>query len=251
MGFEKRAVCLLGLFVLVFCVAAGCGRQQVSEERFIEVNGVTLAYLEAGSGKPLILLHGGGGNNRDFEPVMEELSQDYKVYAIDSRGHGNSSAVEEYNYQDMANDMKAFIKAKKLDHPVLYGFSDGGITGLLLASQDPDLLSELIISGANASPDGLRSEDRKAMEREYRLSGDPLLKMELTQPHLTESDLHRISIPTLVLAGSRDMIKEPHTRFLATNIPDSRLEILEGESHSSYVMEGTKLARIIKDFLNE
>lgn len=47
------------------------------------------------------------------------------------------------------------------------------------------------------------------------------------------------------------MIKEPHTRFLATNIPDSRLEILEGESHSSYVMEGTKLARIIKDFLNE
>ena len=59
MGFEKRAVCLLGLFVLVFCVAAGCGRQQVSEERFIEVNGVTLAYLEAGSGRPLILLHGG------------------------------------------------------------------------------------------------------------------------------------------------------------------------------------------------
>ena len=87
MGFEKRAVCLLGLFVLVFCVAAGCGRQQVPEERFIEVNGVTLAYLEAGSGRPLILLHGGGGNNRDFEPAMEELSQDYKVYAIDSRGH--------------------------------------------------------------------------------------------------------------------------------------------------------------------
>ena len=89
------------------------------------------------------------------------------------------------------------------------------------------------------------------MEREYRLSGDPLLKMELTQPHLTESDLHRISIPTLVLAGSREMIKESHTRFLAANIPGSRLEILEGESHSSYVMEGTKLARIIKDFLNE
>ena len=181
---------------------------------------------------------------------MEALSQDYKIYAIDSRGHGNSSSVKEYNYQDMADDTKASIKVKKLDRPALYGFSDGGITGLILAYQNPGLLSELIISGANVDPDGLRPENRQAMEQEYEASGDPILKMELTQPHLKASDLRKISLPTLILAGSQDMVKESHTRFLADNIPMSSLKILEGETHSSYVKESGKLAQIIGNFLS-
>lgn len=222
-----------------------------SEEKYINVNGVRLAYIEEGEGQPLLLLHGGGGDYREFNSMVKTLSKTYRVFAIDSRGHGESSAVKEYNYQDMADDINAFIKEKGLKKPALYGFSDGGITGLLLASQHPDLLSAMIVSGANTNPRGLRQESRKAMEEEYRASGDAVLKMELTQPHITEAELKKIKIPVLVLAGSSDLVKESHTRLLAAAIPGSELNILKGEDHSSYVLEKGKAAELIEGFLEK
>ena len=56
--------------------------------------------------------------------------------------------MSEFHYSDMAEDVKCFIEALKLEKPVLYGFSDGGIVGLLVVSTYPGLLSRLIVSGA-------------------------------------------------------------------------------------------------------
>lgn len=248
---RKTAVCIL---VLGIALAAILGAQIVfddAEEKYIDVNGIRLAYIEEGEGAPLLLLHGGGGDHHDFSSMVKKLSKTYRVFAIDSRGHGNSSEVKEYNYQDMADDVNAFIKEKRLKKPALYGFSDGGITGLLLASQHPKLLSAMIISGANANPQGLRPASRKAMEEEYKAFGDALLKMELTQPHITEAELKKIQIPVLVLAGSFDLVKESHTRFLAASIAGSELKILEGEDHSSYVLEKGTAAELIEGFLQK
>lgn len=239
----------LALVVILLVAMAGCA--QGREEQYVDVNGVSLAYVQQGEGEPLILLHGGGGSWHSFDHVIDRLSETFTVYAIDSRGQGKSSAVSEYNYQDMADDVAAFINEQQLDHPALYGFSDGGIVGLILASQHPDLLSKLMVSGANADPSGIADEDRAAMERSYSVTGDGLLKMELTQPHLTAEDLNRIRIPVLVTAGSDDMIKESHTRFIAESIPGSRLEILQGETHTSYVLESTQVADLIEDFLKK
>ncbi len=239
----------LVLVVILLVTMAGCAAGR--EEQYIDVNGVSLAYVRQGEGEPLILLHGGGGSGRSFDHVIDRLSETFTVYAIDSRGQGKSSAVGEYNYQDMADDAAAFINELQLDHPALYGFSDGGIVGLILASQHPVLLSKLMVSGANADPSGIVDEDRAVMERSYSATGDGLLKMELTQPHLTVEDLNRIRIPVLVTAGSDDMIKESHTRFIAENIPGSRLEILQGETHTSYVLESTQVADLIEDFLKK
>ena len=57
--------------------------------------------------------------------------------------------------------------------------------------------------------------------------------------------------PVLILAGENDMIKEEHTRYLASKIPDSRLVILPGENHGSYVVHSRKLYHLIKKFLAE
>ncbi|MCQ4638102.1 alpha/beta hydrolase [Anaerovorax odorimutans] len=241
----KRKLILLVFVVLG--IMAGCAGK--IEEQYIDVNGVNLAYVQQGEGKPLILLHGGGGSCHSFDHIIDRLSKNYTVYAIDSRGQGKSSAASEYNYQDMADDVEAFIKEKQLERPALYGFSDGGITGIILASQHPELLSALMVSGANLYPEGIKDEDRLAMEKSYSVTGDPLLKMEITQPHLTAEDLRKIKIPVLVTAGSDDMIKESHTRFIAENIALSQLNILEGESHTSYVLESTIIADLIEDFL--
>lgn len=240
----KRNVFLL--MVVLSVLLCACLMQE--GETFIDVNGVTLSYLEQGSGKPLILLHGGGGSCHDFEPVMEELAEEYKVLAVDSRGHGKSSKVEAYHYQDMAEDIAEFIRKKELKGAALYGFSDGGIVGLLLASQYPDLISCMVISGANADPHGLRNEVREAMEEAYRQSGDGLLKMEITEPHITKEELKKIHVPVLLLAGSDDLVKASHTKYLAAAIPKGAYEILEGESHSSYIFKGEELADRIRTF---
>lgn len=240
------------LVVLVFslCLLCGCGGT-AEKEQYIDVNGVRLAYVEQGTGQPLILLHGGGGSSHDFDHIIGRLAEDYHVFAIDSRGQGKSSEIEEYHYQDMADDVAAFIEEKNLKDANLYGFSDGGIIGLILASQHPDLLTKMIISGANMEPEGMQEDVWEDMKKQFELTGDGLLKMELKEPDLTKKDLGNIKIPVLVLAGSDDMIKEDHTRFLADCIPNSQLKILEGETHTSYVLHDTKIADLIERFLGE
>ena len=76
------------------------------------------------------------------------------------------------------------------------------------------------------------------------------MKMMLTQPNISKEELEKITIPTLVLAGSKDMISEDNTREIAQYIKSSTLNILENETHSSYVVNSTKLFKLITSFLN-
>jgi pimeloyl-ACP methyl ester carboxylesterase len=75
------------------------------------------------------------------------------------------------------------------------------------------------------------------------------LKLMLTQPDIPEEDLFTITTPTLVLAGRHDVIKESHTKLIASSISGSVLKILPGESHTSYVLHNEKLYGIIKSFI--
>lgn len=68
----------------------------------------------------------------------------------------------------------------------------------------------------------------------------------LTEPHISRSQLKGIRTKTLVLAGSRDLVKESQTREIARLIPRARLRILKGESHESYVVHNKALATIIE-----
>ena len=99
----------------------------------ISVNGIALHYEKSGEGRPLILLHGNGETHAIFDKALPLLAARFTVYAIDSRGHGESEGADAYHYADMKEDVRCFIQELKLEKPVLYGFSDGGIIGLLLA----------------------------------------------------------------------------------------------------------------------
>ena len=138
------------------------------------------------------------------------------------------------------------LVAKLKNH--YYGFSDGGIVGLLVASQSK-LIKYLMISGANADPDGLKNWAYYLMKIQYYLKKDVKIKMMLEQPHINEYQLAKITAKTLILVGSDDMIKESHTLYLAHNISGSQLIILPNENHSSYIINSAKLAPIILAFL--
>jgi pimeloyl-ACP methyl ester carboxylesterase len=201
----------------------------------------------SGVGKPLILLHGNGETHKIFDKAIPILSEHFTVYAIDSRGHGQSDSVLEYHYDDMAEDIKCFIHELKLEQPILYGFSDGGIIGLILASKYPQLLSRLIISGANTVPDGIRTGWLRLFQCINAVVKEPKMTMMLKEPNITTEMLKCIVIPTTVLAGSRDMVKRSHTEYIADSIPNSKLNILQGEGHGSYVLHNTKLVNLILD----
>ncbi|MEG0751942.1 MAG: alpha/beta hydrolase [Oscillospiraceae bacterium] len=211
----------------------------------ISVNGVTLYYERNGSGDPLIMMHGNGETHDIFDNAVSLLSENFTVYTVDTRGHGHSSAVAQYHYADMAKDMHCFIEALGLITPVFYGFSDGGIVGLLLASQYPKLLSQLIVSGANLRPNGVRAGILRKTRANYRETADPKLKVMLEEPVITADMLRNISVPTTVLAGGFDVIKLRHTREIASEIEHSTLRILPLHGHGSYIVHSKKIAKLI------
>lgn len=212
-------------------------------------NGVKLNYEVCGEGNPFILLHGNGEDSSIFEVLISELKRDFKVYAIDSRSHGESD-VAPLSYYLMAEDVRCFIEELKLENPIVYGFSDGGIVAIILASRYPELVNTIIASGANVIPKGLKWYLRLLYRVQNRIKPSPYLKLMINEPHLSADDLNKIKANALILCGSRDMIPYKHSEFIATHVPNATLKVLKGESHSSYVINSPKLYGIIKEYLS-
>lgn len=215
----------------------------------INVNNININYEVYGEGRPIILLHGNSESHKVFDKLIDRLKRDYKVYAIDSRCHGKSENVKSISYELMAQDVISFIKKLDIEKPVLYGFSDGGIVGLLIAIAEPDILSKLIISGANIHPSGLGNMNLFLYKIGYLFSRNKLVKMMISEPDITTQQLNSIKIPTYVLAGERDIIKPAHTKLIADNIPNSTLEIIPNENHGSYIVHSDKIYHIISKFI--
>ena len=215
----------------------------------ILVNNVNLYYEECGKGKPIILLHGNQETHDIFDKLIEKLKKNYKVYAIDSRCHGKSENTVDISYSLMCDDIIEFIKKLNIDKPILYGFSDGGIVGLLVAIKEPDLLSNLIISGANTTPDILSRSFKILTKIMYFFTRSKYIKMMLKEPNIKTDELNSITIPVHVLAGEKDIVKYEHSKYIADNIKNSTLEIIKNENHGSYIVHSEKIYDIIIKYL--
>lgn len=215
----------------------------------VNVNNVNIYYETYGEGLPIILLHGNGENHKIFDKLINKLKDNFTVYAIDSRCHGESENTDEISYNLMRDDIICFIKKLKLEKPILYGFSDGGIIGILVAVKEPEILSKLIISGANLYPSGLKKSMLFFSGINYFFTKDKLKRMMLEEPNITPDELKKIKTKTVVLAGENDLVLENHTGLIAESIPDSVLEIIKNESHGSYIVHSNKIYDIIKKYI--
>lgn len=215
----------------------------------IQLDGQVLYYEVMGDGQPLIMLHGNGESHEIFDKAIEILSEKYTVYAIDSRGQGQSAVPDEFHYSDMANDVIKFIETLEIDKPILYGFSDGGIVGLMVAITKSDLLSKLIVSGVNLTPKGLKHSSLSEIKKDYKKSGkNPLIGMMLKEPNITEDELSQIKVPTLILMGENDMVKPQEGQKINNRIKGSTLKVLPNETHGSYVIHSDKIATLIMEY---
>src|SRR2546428_10158960 len=109
------------------------------EDRFVELNGLRLHYLDwGGEGRPRVLfLHGGGLTAHTWDLVCLALRADYHCLALDLRGHGDSdwSPGMDYSFEAHRDDVEAFADLLRLDRFVLVGMSLGGITALAYAGR--------------------------------------------------------------------------------------------------------------------
>ncbi len=103
----------------------------------ITAGNAALYIAEAGNshGEPIVLLHGGLGSRTDFEPLAAHLASDYRMIAIDSRGHGRSAIGQNIlTYRQLAEDVAAVLDQLGLSKAGIIGHSDGGIVALRLAA---------------------------------------------------------------------------------------------------------------------
>jgi len=212
-----------------------------------EVNGIRLHYEKSGAGRPLVMVHGNGEDLTIFDEAVRVLRDEYGCFRLDSRCHGQSSDTAELHYRDMAADVIAFLEALDLRDVIFYGFSDGGIVGLIAAARCARITT-LIVSGANTSPKAVKWWLRPIIAAGKLITKDKKLTLMLREPDITDEELRAIRANTLVLAGSRDLIPEWETRHIADTIPGAELQILKGEDHGSYIVHSTKIAGLIRDF---
>ena len=215
----------------------------------IQVNGVCLHYAVAGSGRPVVLVHGNGEDHHLFDVEVRQLTAaGYCVYTPDSRGHGANQPLDEYHYGDMAEDMFAFIQALHLDRPFFYGHSDGGIIGLMLEIRHPGTLGRLAVSGTNLSPEGIDPGFIAEYTEINRRSPDPLITLMLTEPHIAPEALEQIRIPVLVTAGEHDLILPEETQRIAAALPQARLITVPGADHGNYIAGSPVMGSLLLDF---
>ena len=220
------------------------------KENDIQLSEVKMHYAVYGNGeKPLVLIHGNARSHRDLDETARYLANDYTVYSIDSRCHGESSDPGEISYELMAKDVKEFCEKLKIEKPLLVGHSDGAIVGLTVAYTYPDLLGGLVSCGANSNPSTFKPKFTIYV-RLLNLKGhDKLNDMMLEQPDITKEKLSKITCPTIIAVGENDIMWLSDTVFIHESIPNSQIAIIKGGNHSSYIMhDGKQAYALVKGF---
>jgi pimeloyl-ACP methyl ester carboxylesterase len=235
----RRLIRLVGIFVLlgfaVGCASTGAAKPVVEAE--IPANGTTLHYAKSGSGSPLILLHGNGEDHHIFDVIAERLANDFTVYSIDSRNHGESGKTDQFSYNVMAEDIYQFILAMKLDKPDIIGFSDGAINALILVLNHGEAVGKIALLGVNLHPEEIKAEIVAEIKKVYDETGDPLYKLILEEPNIDLSSLAEVANPTLVVAGEDDLIYTEVFHNVAAAIPNAVLLLFGEHDHTSYIVE--------------
>lgn len=212
---------------------------------WVKLKDANLYYETYGSGEPLLLLHGDSQSIEAFTYQIPELSKHYKVIAVDTRGQGKSKDMTTgpLNYEMFAADMKQLLDSLHIAKTNVLGWSDGGITGLLMAIKYPQYVNKLAITGANLEPtdNAVQGKVLKEINKELQIwkkdttahaqMETRLFTMMLNEPHITVESLKNIKIPVLVMAGEHDVILKKHTELIANSIPNSTLYIFKGATH--------------------
>ncbi|MBB6462635.1 alpha/beta fold hydrolase [Flammeovirga kamogawensis] len=211
--------------------------------KFADVNGVKLYYETYGEGEPLLLIHGNSQSIKSYAAQIPVLAKKYKVIAVDTRGHGQSTEDgTSFSYTLFADDMIALIEHLNLKKVNVLGWSDGGNTGLIMAMKAPQKINKLAVMGACLFNDetSIKPEINKQLKKLIRQLEKQtneitfqkrMMYLLRDEPNINPNDLQKITCPTLIMAGENDYFFESHTRLIAEKIKNDQLIIFKGGNH--------------------
>jgi pimeloyl-ACP methyl ester carboxylesterase len=246
----------LAATLLVSLALATAGAARVQEGKYASVNGLKMYYEVHGKGKPLVLLHGAFGTAEGWAHVLPDLTKDRQVILIEQQGHGHTADRDApLTYEQMAEDTADLLQQLGVKQADVFGYSDGGIVGLRLATKRPDLVGKLAVLGANAG--SLQTSYEKASYEQFLALPDDFAPAPLKEPYdrvapdkskwpvlvkkikqlgrdftgFPEEEVRSIKAPTLVMQGDRDGVKPEHAVHLLRLIPKAQLAIFPGADH--------------------
>jgi pimeloyl-ACP methyl ester carboxylesterase len=268
-------------------VGAGKG---ASAGRYAEVNGIRLYYETSGTGRPLILLHGGLGAIEMFGPNLPALARGRQVIAVDLQGHGRTADIDRpLSVELMADDIAALIKHLELERPDIMGYSLGGGVALQTAIRHPEAVGRLVVVSTPFRRNGfyadilaqqgqVNASMAEAMKQTpmYQLYAGiaprpedwPRLLEKIGEAMKHDFDLSKqiagIRATTLVVAGDADIFPPAHAVEMfallgggqrdggwdGSGRPTSRLAILPGLTHYT-IFSDPALAATVIPFLDE
>jgi len=236
---------------------------------FYKSGAINLYYEEYGQGEPIIFLHGFTLDHRVWEPQTKYFSANYCVIVVDSRGHGKSDAPETgYGRDYRIEDLLQLYRHLNLDRAHLVGLSMGGSTAIGFTLKHQSMLKSLTLVSTGAagySPgrkvahvdelakiEGVESARKQWLDwnmiyyKEKHQDVGKLLKKMIEEhsgaiwadskrgdyPKTNDlENVHRITVPTLMVAGEKDKIFVPLSEELHKRIKGSKLVVLKGAGH--------------------
>ncbi|MCZ2392155.1 MAG: alpha/beta hydrolase [Acidobacteria bacterium] len=225
---------------------------------FATVNGIKMYYEMHGTGKPLVLIHGGGSTiETSFARLMPLVSKHFRVIAMELQAHGRTEDRDApESFEQDADDVAALLRELKIGKASILGFSNGGNTAMQIAYRHPELVDHLIVASAfykrSGFPagflDGMKNAPFEVMPQVFK---DAFLKVNPNAEQLRkmfEKDrdrmatfkdwddevLRSIKVPTLLLSGDRDAMSVEHTVAMSRLFPNCRLMIFPA-LHGQYL----------------
>jgi 3-oxoadipate enol-lactonase len=193
-----------------------------------------LAYTGAGSGTPIVFLHGIGGNRTNWSRQLEVLSPDYHVIAWDARGYGDSDDYDgPLDFVDFSHDLKRLLDHLAADSAHLCGLSMGGRTALDFYDHYPARVKSLIL--CDTFPGFDASFTREGRERFVRERRQPLVDgKEL-------ADIAPLVVPTLVAPGARADVVQTMIDSMCVLHKQSYIKTVEGMTLYTPVTDVSKI----------
>lgn len=251
----------------------------------VPVNGMNMYFEESGEGDPLIVLHGAYMTIPDMGAIIPKLAESNRVIAVEFQGHGRTNDIDRpITYQNLADDVAAFMDAKGIGKADVFGYSMGAAAGLQLAIRHPEKVDRLVAASVAYDLKGWQPAftamiptmsvemftQMPFMEESYRKlavnpEGFEVLATKLIQlekePMAWEEDVKKLKTPMLIIAGDADVSTLEHNvalfRLLGGGVmgdmgvplPASRLAVLPATSHTAVINQVEVLHIFIEPFL--
>jgi pimeloyl-ACP methyl ester carboxylesterase len=236
---------------------------------YVQLGEVKTWYEEHGSGRPLVLMHGGLVDARWFEPNLAPLAERFHVYIPERRGHGHTPDVSgPITYQLMAEDTIAFLETVVGEPADVVGHSDGAFTAMLVAMERPELVNRLVLisGGFNKSGDAVPDAEWDVDQifeflgpaygevspdgiDHFKVVATKIGEMAAVEPTLQASELGRVPHRTLVMFSDDDLVTMAHVIETYDALPNAELAVVPGTSHFLTQEKPHLVNEIVLDFL--